>query len=92
MALHYEFTDRVALITGGSQGIGAGIAAAFVQAGAAVVITARSNERLQKTAAELRNNGYLWRLEEVLVQVLSTPLAGIPGFRQLGSQVGRWRR
>jgi len=57
MALHYDYKDRVALITGGSQGIGAGIAAAFVQAGAAVVITARSNERLQKTAAELRNYG-----------------------------------
>jgi NAD(P)-dependent dehydrogenase (short-subunit alcohol dehydrogenase family) len=57
MALHYDFKDRVALITGGSQGIGAGIAAAFVQAGAAVVITARSNERLQKTAAELRSDG-----------------------------------
>jgi hypothetical protein len=28
----------------------------------------------------------------VLVQVLSTQLAGIPGFRQLGSQVGRWPR
>src|SRR5688500_17392799 len=57
MALHYDFADRVALITGGSQGIGAGIAAAFTQAGAAVVITARSNERLQQTAAELRNDG-----------------------------------
>jgi NAD(P)-dependent dehydrogenase (short-subunit alcohol dehydrogenase family) len=57
MALHYDFSDRVALVTGGSQGIGAGIAAAFTQAGAAVVITARSNERLQKTAAELRNDG-----------------------------------
>jgi NAD(P)-dependent dehydrogenase (short-subunit alcohol dehydrogenase family) len=57
MALHYDFRDRVAVITGGSQGIGAGIAAAFTQAGAAVVITARSNERLQQTAAELRNDG-----------------------------------
>jgi hypothetical protein len=28
----------------------------------------------------------------VLVHVLSTPLAGIPGFRQMGSQVGRWPR
>jgi hypothetical protein len=35
---------------------------------------------------------YLWRLEETLGPVLSTPLAGIPGFRQMGSQVGRWAR
>ena len=57
MALQYDFTDRVALITGGSQGIGAGIAATFVGAGAAVAITARSEERLEKTAVELRNAG-----------------------------------
>src|SRR6476660_9975982 len=57
MALHYDFSAQVALITGGSQGIGAAIAAAFVRAGAAVAITARSNDRLQQTAAELRNSG-----------------------------------
>lgn len=57
MALHYDFSERVALITGGSQGIGAAIAAAFVRAGAAVAITARSDDRLQQTAAELRNGG-----------------------------------
>src|SRR6187200_3242020 len=57
MALTYDFSDRLALITGGSQGIGAAIATAFVQAGAAVAITARSNDRLQRTAAELRGAG-----------------------------------
>ena len=57
MALHYDFSERVALITGGSQGIGAAIAAAFVRAGAAVAITARSDDRLQQTAAELRDGG-----------------------------------
>jgi NAD(P)-dependent dehydrogenase (short-subunit alcohol dehydrogenase family) len=57
MALHYDFSERVALITGGSQGIGAAIAAAFVRAGAAVAIAARSDDRLQQTAAELRNGG-----------------------------------
>ena len=55
MALHYDFSNRVALVTGGSQGIGASIAGAFVQAGAAVVITTRNNDKLQRTAAELRN-------------------------------------
>jgi NAD(P)-dependent dehydrogenase (short-subunit alcohol dehydrogenase family) len=57
MALTYDFSDRVALITGGSQGIGAAIAAAFVQAGATVAITARSNDRLQQTATGLRDAG-----------------------------------
>jgi NAD(P)-dependent dehydrogenase (short-subunit alcohol dehydrogenase family) len=57
MALHYDFSNRVALITGGSQGIGAAIAAAFLQAGASVAITARSNDKLQQTALELRKGG-----------------------------------
>jgi NAD(P)-dependent dehydrogenase (short-subunit alcohol dehydrogenase family) len=57
MTLQYEFSDRVALVTGGSQGIGAGVAAAFVRAGASVAISARSNDRLQQTATELRNAG-----------------------------------
>ena len=57
MTLQYDFSGRVALVTGGSQGIGAGVAAAFIESGAAVAITARSNDKLQQTAAELRNGG-----------------------------------
>src|SRR5215211_7521664 len=57
MPLQYDFTNRVALVTGGSQGIGAAIATAFANAGAAVAITARTEERLEKTAVELRNAG-----------------------------------
>src|SRR5512132_2509427 len=57
MALQYDFSGRVAVVTGGSQGIGSAVAAAFVRAAAAVVISARSNDRLQQTAAELRNGG-----------------------------------
>jgi len=37
-----DLSDRVALVTGGTQGIGAGIAAVLVQAGAVVVTCARS--------------------------------------------------
>jgi NAD(P)-dependent dehydrogenase (short-subunit alcohol dehydrogenase family) len=57
MALQYDFTDRVALVTGGSKGIGAAVAAAFIQAGAAVAISARNNDKLQRTAAQLRDGG-----------------------------------
>ena len=44
---------RVAVVTGGSRGIGAALAAALRGAGAQVVISGRSKEPLQKTAAAL---------------------------------------
>src|SRR5690606_38428820 len=42
MSLSLDLHDRVALVTGGSRGIGAGIAAALAAAGATVVTCARS--------------------------------------------------
>ena len=45
---------RVALVTGGSKGIGQSIARALAEEGAKIAITARGTEALQKAAAELR--------------------------------------
>jgi NAD(P)-dependent dehydrogenase (short-subunit alcohol dehydrogenase family) len=42
VSISVDLTGRVALVTGGSEGIGAGIAAVLVRAGAAVVTCARS--------------------------------------------------
>ncbi|MFG3442345.1 SDR family oxidoreductase [Nonomuraea sp. NPDC047897] len=42
MTVTYDYTDRTVLVTGGTKGIGAGIAAAFAAAGARVVVCART--------------------------------------------------
>jgi len=48
---------KVAIVTGGSRGIGAGIAKRFAKEGAKVVITARGAEQLQKAADEIKAAG-----------------------------------
>jgi NAD(P)-dependent dehydrogenase (short-subunit alcohol dehydrogenase family) len=51
----FSLAGRVAVVTGGSSGIGAGMAAALAGAGAQVVLIARDAERLEAAAAELRD-------------------------------------
>src|SRR3954463_6347040 len=48
-----DFEGHVALITGGTRGIGLGIAQELVDRGARVVVTARKQEELDKVVAEL---------------------------------------
>jgi NAD(P)-dependent dehydrogenase (short-subunit alcohol dehydrogenase family) len=49
----FSLRDRVAVITGGSSGIGRGIALALGQSGASVVIIARDQAKLRQIAADL---------------------------------------
>ena len=49
----FSLKDRVALVTGASQGIGRAIALALSYAGARVVIAARNAEKLQILAQEI---------------------------------------
>jgi len=48
---------KVAIITGGARGIGRGIADALIDAGAAVVITARTRADLDRAVEELESKG-----------------------------------
>jgi|SRR5690606_647945 len=49
--------NKTAIITGGSTGVGYGIAAALVKEGMNVAITSRSQERADKAAEQLRQEG-----------------------------------
>jgi gluconate 5-dehydrogenase len=53
----FSLTGRVAVVTGGSSGIGAGMASALAGAGAQVVLVARDADRLGSAAAGLRARG-----------------------------------
>src|SRR3954464_5877247 len=50
-------TSRVAIVTGSSSGIGRAIAAELAARGMSVVVTSRSAERAQATAAALEGRG-----------------------------------
>lgn len=55
--IHFDFNGEVALITGGSRGLGLEAAQAFGQAGASVVITARRQSWLDEAEKTLRDQG-----------------------------------
>ncbi len=52
-----EFTGKVALVTGGSTGIGKGAAKVLAQQGASVLICGRDQKKVDATVAELRAEG-----------------------------------
>ena len=49
---------KTALVTGGGQGVGRGIALALAAEGAQVVVTGRTPEKLHSTVAEIERRAY----------------------------------
>ncbi len=52
-----NLTDRVAVVTGASRGIGASVARSFAEAGAAVALAGRDEAALAGVAAQIRDEG-----------------------------------
>ena len=52
-----DFTGRVALVTGGSRGLGRQMALALAERGANVVVTSRKAEACAEVAAEIEGYG-----------------------------------
>ena len=48
------FKDKTVIVTGGSEGVGASAARKFAEAGANLVLVARSKKKLEAVASELR--------------------------------------
>ena len=71
----FSVAGKVAVVTGGSSGIGAMIARGFVENGVKTYITARKLEQLQQTAAELSTLG-----ECIAIQSDLSTMAGVDAF------------
>lgn len=68
----FRLDDQVAVVTGAGRGLGAAIAVAFAEAGADVVIAARTQAQLEEVAAQVAAAG---RKAHIVVADLSHPEA-----------------
>lgn len=55
--IRFSLKGRIALVTGGSQGLGRAIALAYASAGAQIAITARNKDKLNAVKSEIEQTG-----------------------------------
>ena len=57
MAGRYDFSDKVAVVTGGGRGIGKAIALGLAECGVKLVLASRTQEELDQVASEVKEKG-----------------------------------
>jgi 2-deoxy-D-gluconate 3-dehydrogenase len=81
----FDLTGRVAVVTGGNGGIGRGIALGLAEAGAAVAVFGRNDEKNQRVLSELKAIG----VRSVAVKVDLTNRGGLePALNRVESELG----
>jgi NAD(P)-dependent dehydrogenase (short-subunit alcohol dehydrogenase family) len=78
MAGSFDLTGKVALVTGGTAGIGLGMAKALAEAGATVCVWGRSSERNAAAVAEIEGRGGRATSRQVDVTDEGAIVAGVP--------------
>jgi 2-dehydro-3-deoxy-D-gluconate 5-dehydrogenase len=81
----FDLTGRVAVVTGGNGGIGRGIALGLAEAGAAVAVFGRNDEKNQRVLSELKAIG----VRSMALTVDMTNRAGLePAVNKVESELG----
>jgi NADP-dependent 3-hydroxy acid dehydrogenase YdfG len=75
-----KLTDKIAVVIGGSSGIGLGIAKSFAQEGAQVFITGRSQSQLDEALAVIAGDADLGKGAVFLASDDSAYVTGIERF------------
>jgi short-subunit dehydrogenase len=79
------FNNKTVIITGGSEGVGAATARLFAEAGANLVLVARSKKNLEAIAEELRSKTRV----EIFPMDVSDPVACVDLFKKAAFEFGR---
>ena len=78
------FKDKTVVITGGSEGVGAATARMFAEAGANLMLVARSKKKLEAIAEELRDKTRV----EIFAMDVSDPEACVNVFKKADFEFG----